>query len=278
MSIPMLRPYDRDKLRQQFQSAKPYPHIVIENFLEPAAASEVSAAYPTFASALNMGYQFNALNEQKKVQVTEAARFPDPVARLNAALASPEFLKDLEYITGIPNLLADARLAGGGMHLTGPGGRLDVHVDFNYDENIQQHRRLNILVYLNPVWEPGWGGEIELWDRDVKNCDVRLLPVLNRCLIFRTDETSYHGVRPITGPADVERKSFAAYYYTKEPPPNWTGKVHTTVFKARPDEKLRGYVLMPAQKIREELRYGIRRRLREMKDRIKRKLIGVGPE
>ena len=215
---PLLRPYDRDQLRQEFQSAQPFPHIKIDNFLQPEVAQEISAAYPTFDNAVSMGFQFNALNEQRKVQVTDAAKFPGPVARLNEALASPAFLKDLEYITGIPNLLADARLAGGGMHLTGPGGRLDVHVDFNYDENIKLHRRLNILVYLNPVWEPSWGGEIELWDKDVKNRGVSLLPLINRCLIFQTDETSYHGVSPITGPAHVERKSFAAYYYTKEPP------------------------------------------------------------
>jgi hypothetical protein len=270
----MLRPYDKDELRRQFQSAQPYPHLVIENFLEPSAAEEVARSYPTFDTAVSMGFQFNALNEQRKVQVTDAARFPAPVARLNQALSSPGFLKDLEYITGIPHLLADARLAGGGMHLTGPGGRLDVHVDFNFDETIKLHRRLNILVYLNPVWQQGWGGEIELWDKDVKHCGQRLLPILNRCLIFRTDETSYHGVSPITGPPGVERKSFAAYYYTREPPANWSGQVHTTVFKARPDEKLRGYVLMPVQKLRDELRRGLRR----VKSRVKKMLIGVGPE
>jgi hypothetical protein len=271
---PLLRPYDRDQLRHEFQSAQPFPHIKMDNFLQPEVAQEIAAAYPTFDNALSMGFQFNALNEQRKVQVTQAGKFPGPVARLNEALSSPAFLKDLEYITGIPDLLADARLAGGGMHLTGPGGRLDVHVDFNFDENIKLHRRLNILVYLNPVWEPTWGGEIELWDKDVKHRGVSLLPVLNRCLIFRTDETSYHGVRPITGPAHVERKSFAAYYYTKEPPPGWSGQIHSTVFKARPDEKLRGYVLMPVQRIREEVRQGLRR----VKNRVKRMLIGVGPE
>ena len=33
---------------------------------------------------------------------------------------------------GIPNLLADDQLVGGGIHETGPRGHLDVHVDFNY--------------------------------------------------------------------------------------------------------------------------------------------------
>ena len=38
------------------------------------------------------------------------------------------------------------------MHITGPGGRLDVHVDFNFMEERQLHRRLNLLLYLNPTW------------------------------------------------------------------------------------------------------------------------------
>ena len=82
----------------------------------------------------------------------------------------------LETITGIPKLLADATFEGGGMHVTGPGGRLDVHVDFNYSHDIKQHRRLNILVYLNPDWKEEWGGQIELWDRNVSQCHHSFSP------------------------------------------------------------------------------------------------------
>lgn len=267
----MLRPQDQDKLRQQFQSAQPFPHVVIDNFLQPEIAAEIAQSYPTFATAKEFGFAFNAVNEQKKVQVTESARFPDPVRRLNDALASPKFLQELAYITGIPNLIADVNLAGGGMHITGPGGRLDVHVDFNYDAERALHRRLNILVYLNPVWEPAWGGEIELWDEKVKNCGARLLPIINRCLIFRTNETSYHGVRPVMAPDGLERKSFAAYYYTREAPESWTGQAHSTVFRARPEEFVRGFLLMPAERLKRETLS----RYNKLKKRVKRILVGT---
>lgn len=253
MTHPLVRPFDREALRRQFQEAKPFPHIAIDDFLDPAFAREVAASYPTYSEARTRGFEFSALNEKKKIQITDVSKFPDPVKKLNELLASPELIADLEYITGIDNLLADASLEGGGMHLTGPRGRLDVHVDFNYVESKDWHRRLNILVYLNEGWKDEWGGGVEIWDKDVKVCAGSFKPVLNRCVLFATSEISFHGVEPVTCPPDRHRISFAAYYYTKEAPAHWDGTKHTTVFKARPYERLRGHVLMPFQTARRQL-------------------------
>lgn len=245
----VLRPLDLDALSTAFQSASPFPHIVLENFLEPDFAQEVAAAYPSFEEAQETGFGFDFVQERKKIQISDSALFPTPVARLHEALAAPEFLQQLETITGIQGLEADPALGGGGMHVTGPGGRLDVHVDFNYNEERRLHRRLNILVYLNPVWEESWGGAVELWDRDVKRCHVRVPPVLNQCVLFETSEWSYHGVEPVAPSTPRPRQSFAAYYYTKDAPANWDGRSHSTIFRTRPDEKLRRYVVVPAERL-----------------------------
>jgi Rps23 Pro-64 3,4-dihydroxylase Tpa1-like proline 4-hydroxylase len=262
----VLKPYDRDALKREFDSAVPFRHLLIEELLEPDFAAEVAAAYPTFEVARKQGFEFDAVNERRKIQISDAEKFPAPVARLNAALASPQFLADLEYITGIQGLEADPTLGGAGMHVTGPHGRLDVHVDFNYVNERDRHRRLNILVYLNPGWNPAWGGAIELWDRKVKRCHRTVTPALNRCVLFETSEISFHGVTPLVGPPDVVRKSFAAYYYTKEAPPGWDGVKHSTIFRARPDERFRRYVLMPAERLKHEGRAALRK--------LKRSLIG----
>lgn len=264
----MINRLDRETLRQKFVSAQPFPHIVIENFLVPGAAEEVAAAFPSFERAGEQGFAFNFVNEQRKIQVTDAAKFPEPVRRLQEAISSPQFLSDLEFITGIPRLLADAELVGGGMHLTGAGGRLDVHVDFNVLEARKLHRRLNILLYLNPVWREEWGGQIELWDKDVRTCHLRSSPALNRCLIFETSEISYHGVAAVSAPQEVVRQSFAAYYYTREAPPGWSGTPKSTVFKARPDETMRKFVQMPVEKLRRQLVDGLRRSKRWVKSRV----------
>ena len=243
----LVQPLDRETLRREYRNARPYPFVKIEDLLDPAFAREVAAAYPTFETATAQGRQFRSVNERKKVQITDVKLFPEPVALLNAALASSEFLADLSYITGIPALLADRELIGGGIHVTGPGGRLDVHIDFNYIESRKLHRRLNLLLYLNPVWNEQWGGHIQLWDKDVTTCQAAFAPAFNRCVIFETSDISFHGVTPVMPAAPFARQSFATYYYTREAPPKWNGVARSTIFKARPEEKLRGYVFMPAE-------------------------------
>lgn len=248
-----IRPIDRESLRQQVRTATPVPNFCIDNFLDPAFAESVIAAYPSYEDAMKVGQSFSAVNEKGKVQLTDSKAFAEPVAELNRELASPEFLDLLAYVFDMPNLLADDQLMGGGIHQTGPRGHLDVHVDFNYIEDRELHRRLNILIYFNKGWKPEWGGNIELWDAEVKKCPHSFSPIFNRCVVFETNEISYHGVTAVKCPEGRSRKSFAAYYYTKEAPAHWTGHAHSTIFKARPDEVLKGNVMMPLENAKRKL-------------------------
>ena len=255
----IIRDLDIDVLSDEFQNADPFPFIIIDDFLDAQFAREVAASYPSYEQASEMGREFNAVNERLKIQITDSSRFPGPVKQLSDALAHPDFLSVVTNITGISKLLADEALSGGGIHMTGPGGRLDVHVDFNYEEARALHRRLNILIYLNETWEDTWGGNLELWDPSVKHCVHSLEPRFNRCVIFKTSDISYHGVTPVVCPENQLRRSFAAYYYTREAPAHWDGKVHSTIFRARPNEVFKGRVLMPLSAMRHRATHTIHR-------------------
>jgi hypothetical protein len=233
--------------------------VRIEPFLRPEFAREVAGAYPSVGEAERVGRTFRAVNERGKTQVSERRHFAEPVLRLERALADPAWLRALGEITGIPGLLADEALAGGGMHVMRRGANLDVHVDFNLLEERRLFRRLNILVFLNEGWRPEWGGALEFWDERVRSCHHRLLPELNRCVVFETSERSFHGVQAVRCPAERARRSFAAYYYTREAPPDWSGRRHSTLFRARPDEHLKRWLLMPASAVTRQLLRPVRR-------------------
>lgn len=241
-----INPIDRDALREHIRASEPVKNCMFENFLDTDFANEVVACLPTFEEAQGLGkLTADFINEKNKYQICDSSVFKPALLKLHEMLQSKYFTDLLSYVFEIPNLLADPQLAGGGIHQTGPRGHLDVHLDFNYIKERKLFRRLNILLYLNKDWDESWGGNIELWDDKVKNCIHSFPPTFNRCVIFETNDVSYHGVTAVQCPEDHSRKSFAGYYYTVEEPNWWEGKAHSTRFKARPDEKLKGKVLMP---------------------------------
>jgi hypothetical protein len=262
-----IRPLDREALREAVRRSTPVPNCRIDGFLEPDFAEAVHDSFPSFDRAMAVGKTHHTVNEFNKVQLTDASAFAPPMRRLNEALAAPEFLRTLSFAFGIPELLADEQLVGGGIHETGPSGRLDVHVDFNLIEDRGLHRRLNLLLFFNKDWKPEWGGEFELWDRDVSVRHHALAPRFNRCVIFETSEISFHGVTAVTCPPGRCRRSFAAYYYTSAAPPGWDGRSHTTIFKARPDERLKGSVLMPLERAQRKAAEALRRARRRLRPR-----------
>lgn len=266
-STPVFNDFDVDALRQQMQQAPAFPHFCIDNFLEESFANEVHDAFPTYREAERVGFTFDAVNEKRKTQITDSATFPPAIHRLHQALASDEFVAKMSRMSGIPNLIADPSLAGGGIHETNHGGHLDVHVDFNFHDATGLYRRLNVLVYFNKDWKEAYGGVLDLWDQDVQHCVGRFAPVFNRAAGFATSGTSWHGVTPVTCPPTEMRKSFAVYYYTKEPPPGWDGVKRSTVFRARPDEYWKGTVAMPAENALRATRHTL--------DTVKRKVKGL---
>jgi len=244
-----LGPIDFDQVRDEMRAAPGFPHFCIDDFLDPAFAQEVHDAFPSYADAQQMGRSFAAVNEKKKTQITDARLFPAPIRRLHELLASDAFVRQMSHMSGIAELVADPFLEGGGIHETNCGGHLDVHVDFNINERTGLYRRLNILVYFNVGWKEEYGGVLDLWDEDVKHCLARIAPTFNRAAGFATSATSWHGVTPVSCPPGSMRRSFAAYYYTKEPPPGWDGVKRSTVFRARPDERWKGQVAMPVESL-----------------------------
>jgi hypothetical protein len=120
------------------------------------------------------------------------------------------------------------------------GGFLKVHADFNYHPTTRFHRRLNLLVYLNGDWQEGWNGNLELWDSRMSRCAKSVSPQLNRCVVFATTDTAYHGhPRPLCCPETVTRKSLALYYYTADRPTQST-PAHSTLYRrTRTDSRMR---------------------------------------
>jgi len=99
-----------------------------------------------------------------------------------------------------------------------PGGFLNVHTDFlSHTIERSWRRELNLLLFLNERWVPEHGGWLELWNASMTACARRIEPRFNRCVVFRTTATSFHGVPAhIACPPGDSRKSLALYCFHDE--------------------------------------------------------------
>ena len=243
---PRLFPYGRwgrelPALSRSYSTAAPFPHIHLDNFLDAETASALADEFP--APSSDAWIQYKHFNENKS-GLTKREMFPPTFQKVVEELNSPDFLAWLSGLTGIPGLISDPTLEGGGLHQSSRGGFLNMHADFTMHHHHKNwRRRLNLILYLNPVWQAEWHGAIELWDKDMRHCAASVPPLLNHALIFSTTDHSYHGFpEKLTCPENVSRKSLALYYYTIENDPNCVG--HSTNYQARPgDAKVKAAVI-----------------------------------
>lgn len=228
-----------------YQSAAPFPHIVIDDFVDPRLLDEVLAEVSGDGgdSWQKMDDRFQRKSANSKMRTMG----PKTRALINF-MNGQEVLGFLETLTGIKGLVADWQLAGGGLHALRDGGYLNVHADFNFQRHLRLDRRINLLLYLNKDWREEYGGQLELWDTSMAACQKSVVPLFNRCVIFNTTDTSYHGNPvPVAAPNGRARLSLAFYYYSNGRPAEEMSDSHFTLFKHRPGEetaKDRARVLM----------------------------------
>lgn len=223
------------KHREAYATAKPFPHIVIDNFLPESLLENVLTEFP---SPKQIDWQAFQTPAEKKLASKHEQQMGDATRLLLYSLNSSTFITFLEILTGIDGLLPDPHFEGGGLHQIEKGGFLKMHVDFNQHKKLRLDRRLNFLLYLNKDWKEEYGGHLELWDQNMIQCEKKILPVFNRCVVFSTTDFSYHGhPEPLTCPEDRTRKSLALYYYSNGRPAEETlGTPHTTIFQTRPQD------------------------------------------
>ncbi len=210
-----------DKDVMLFNAAKPFKHIIIDDFLQPEVVKEIARDFPKPEEEI--WYEYNNVLE-KKLASDDIRKFPPSIAMAIAALNHQSFIDELEKLTGIKGLIADPYLHGGGMHCITSGGKLDMHIDYAIHPKLGLERRINLILYLvDEDWNQDWGGELQLWDGEWKDGTpeldhkvVSVFPKFNRAVIFEVGDDSFHGhPDPLTCPEGTYRRSIALYYLSE---------------------------------------------------------------
>jgi hypothetical protein len=210
---------------------------VINDFLDVQLAQICLEKFPPLDD-LSWEHQNDADIEVKyRTKWKSEFDIPDGIVDAVRILNSSPFLKAVGDRIGIKKLVPDPYFTGGGLNVTAPGGLLDVHIDGNYHDATGLNRRVNAILYLNPDWQVGWGGEFGLYDTNGDVCLKEVAPLFNRLVVFDSHDNSFHGLpAPLAFPLGHTRKSLILYYYTKEDRPSGhvrVGEPHSALWKKR---------------------------------------------
>tara|TARA_B100001079_G_C16395803_1_gene509013 strand:- start:1578 stop:2300 length:723 start_codon:yes stop_codon:yes gene_type:complete len=195
----------------------PFDHYIIENFLSEDVAHSITNEFMDYESSDWFVYK-NQIENKKALQTW--GKFSKETYKIFQCFCSPQFVEIIKTISGIKNLYPDYGLHGGGWHMHGTGGNLNIHKDYSIHSKLGLQRKLNLIVYLSKDWNPEWGGALEFWSHNEKtNKPLRLEKsidcVYNRAVLFDTTQNSWHGLpTPLTCPKGKYRKSIAMYYLT----------------------------------------------------------------
>ena len=204
------------KMHDEYMSAPAFPHIVLDDFVPVEVVKRAAADFPKpdFEGFLSRDNP-HQVNKRARVQESYFNGISPFLRHFIQQFNDHVMLDFLESLTGFSGIIPDPHFYGGALHQILPGGKLDVHADFNRDDRRQLDRRINVLLYLNDDWQEEWGGDLELWSTDMSERIDKVSPILNRCVIFSTSDHSFHGhPEPLQCPEGRTRNSLAFYYYT----------------------------------------------------------------
>jgi hypothetical protein len=206
---------DLAAFKPAFHSARPFPHVVLDDFLDPAFFSqlcEVTQAERKTGS----GRKFDTQHEKSKwISINDS--LPEMLASLIDALNDERWVANLASLSDIPGLVStqcgNSQL--GNYHLMEPGGFLAPHVDHASEPETGLPHVLNIILYLSEEWDEAYGGSTTFYDSKGKRLvsEVKYRP--NRAVIFMHTPYSFHCVEEIQADIPLPRKTLYVDYYSQ---------------------------------------------------------------
>lgn len=221
-------------LGDQWRNSRPIPHFVIDDLLPDSTARAIHAAFPDIRDLLHR----SSLRERKKAGVDLEA-YEDLVSDALLCFQTSDVLEAIGRVIGSDSLHGDPTLYASGVSVMEQQDFVNPHIDNSHDGDQRLYRVLNLLYYTTPGWSIENGGNLELWDPDVR--DPHVVPAaFNRLVVMATNQDSWHSVNPVLVPR--ARWCVSNYYFSARPLEG-DDYQHVTTFTGRPEEPFKRLLL-----------------------------------
>jgi Rps23 Pro-64 3,4-dihydroxylase Tpa1-like proline 4-hydroxylase len=168
------------------------------------------------------------------------ASFDSRISDISYAFQAPSVVELISEITKIVGNQVDPSFYAGGISSMEHGQFLNPHIDNSHDGNRERYRTLNLLFYTSPDWKEEYGGNLELWDTDVRT-STTITSMANRLVVMETNSRSWHSVSPLQV---KQRRNCISNYYFSPRTPETREYFNVTKFSARPEQHFRRIIML----------------------------------
>jgi len=206
-------------------------YFFIDDLLPLKICQEIYDAFPRDGNGF---FNRDSFREKKKTSANLDA-YDKILADITYALQDRRVVDLISKIIGFTEIEPDPKLYAGGLSMMFKDDFLNPHIDNSHDMDRQRYRRLNLLYYVAPDWELGFGGNLELWN-EARTKPKTIVAKTNRLVVMETHKDSWHSVSPVR--VDRPRCCVSNYYFSQVSP-DQTEYFHVTSFTGRPEEKIK---------------------------------------
>ena len=207
--------------------------FILDNVLPADLALKIFNNFPSKGT-----FNYRNTFRERKYTYKKLDTIVDPIVNeITNSFQMDNVIKVIESITDTKNLTSDASLYAGGISRMDIGHFLNPHIDNSHDAKRKRYRRFNLLYYVTPDICELDGGNLEVWNKEVKT-PFKIVSMFNRLVVLETTKYSRHSVDKVL--SDINRCCVSNYYFSEESPEN-NEYYHVTSFVGRPEEKIKRF-------------------------------------
>jgi len=200
--------------KKNYRNNFPFSHIYFEDFLEEKEAYLLRECIQNIPEE-----KFDSYNNpfENKKTLRNKFNLPPLLENFFTKLNTKLFRKCVSKLTGINGLLEDEHRHYWGVHIAENGAFLEQHLDAKIHPKSDLEKRVTLLVYLpTEGWKKEYGGELELWDREVSRIEKSIPVEFNSCVVFTNTEKSFYGFSRVSAPEGQKRMLVTVSYMTQK--------------------------------------------------------------
>jgi Rps23 Pro-64 3,4-dihydroxylase Tpa1-like proline 4-hydroxylase len=208
---------DLSSFNIEFKNSKPYPHIILDNFLDKDFFLNLDTE--SFGIEKCRNEHLDTFLERNKSN-SKNVDLSNEIKKLVKELNSDKFVKNLKKLTGIEELFQTSvgNTALSNYHEMYESGFVGTHVDHSSEPKTGLPHVLNILIYLTKGWDKSWGGSTILANKNGKKIEKVIDYIPNRAVIFLHTPFSFHGVQELKNNLKKRSSVYVDYYSSNKKP------------------------------------------------------------